>query len=50
MRLFEAPLFEDRILFPCDFFGTHTAEDFYADGVPDIEKLAKIMMPYRRAA
>jgi len=46
---------EGRILFPCDFFGAHTAKGFYADGVPDIEKLAKsyfgeIMMPYRRAA
>jgi len=48
-------LSEDRILFPCDFFGAHTAKGFYASGVPDIEKLAKsyfgeIMMPYRRAA
>jgi len=48
-------LSEGRILFPCDFFGAHTAKGFYADGVPDIEELAKsyfgeIMMPYRRAA
>lgn len=46
---------EDRILFPCDFFGAHTAKGFYAEGVPDLEILAKsyfgeIMMPYRRAA
>jgi flavorubredoxin len=66
LKFFEAPfvhwpetmftfLSEDRILFPCDFFGAHTATGFYADGVPDIEELAKsyfgeIMMPYRRAA
>lgn len=48
-------LSEDKILFPCDFFGAHTAKGFYSDGVSDIEKLAKsyfaeIMMPYRRAA
>lgn len=46
---------EDSVLFPCDFFGAHTARGFYAEGVPEIEKLAKsyfgeIMMPYRRAA
>jgi flavorubredoxin len=66
LKFFEAPfvhwpetmftfLSEDRILFPCDFFGAHTAKGFYADGVPDIEELAKsyfgeIMMPYRWAA
>lgn len=48
-------LSKDGILFPCDFFGAHTAKGFYVEGVPDIEKLAKsyfgeIMMPYRRAA
>jgi len=48
-------LLEDKVLFPCDFFGAHTAKGFYSDGVPDIEKLTKsyfaeIMMPYRRAA
>ncbi len=48
-------LSEDQILFPCDFFGAHTAKGFYAEDVPDIEKFAKsyfgeIMMPYRRAA
>ncbi|MGQ9699596.1 MAG: MBL fold metallo-hydrolase, partial [Candidatus Bipolaricaulaceae bacterium] len=48
-------LSEDQILFPCDFFGAHTAKGFYAEGVPDIAVLAKsyfgeIMMPYRRAA
>lgn len=48
-------LLEDRILFPCDFFGAHTAKGFFAEGVPDIETLAKgyfgeILMPYRRAA
>ncbi len=46
---------EDKILFPCDFFGAHTAKGFYAEHVPDLEELAKsyfgeIMMPYRRAA
>lgn len=48
-------LSEDRILFPCDFFGAHTAKGFYAEGVPDVAVLAKsyfgeIMMPYRQAA
>lgn len=46
---------EDRILFPCDFFGAHTAKGFYAEDVPDLEIRAKsyfgeIMMPYRQAA
>lgn len=66
LRFFEVPfvhwpetmftfLEEDRILFPCDFFGAHTAKGFFAEDVPDRERLAKgyfgeIMMPYRRAA
>ncbi|MGB9861968.1 MAG: FprA family A-type flavoprotein [Candidatus Bipolaricaulaceae bacterium] len=48
-------LVEEGILFPCDFFGAHTAKGFYAEDIPDIEPLAKsyfgeIMMPYGRAA
>ncbi len=61
LRFIEAPflhwpetmftyLFEDKILFPCDFFGSHTAFGFY-----DIEEIipfakryfGEIMMPFR---
>lgn len=43
---------EDRILFPCDFFGLHTAYGFYDDEVPEVIEYAQryfgeIMMPYR---
>lgn len=66
LQFFEAPfvhwpetmftfLVEDKILFPCDFFGAHLAPGVYADEVPDISEHAQryfgeIMMPYRRAA
>ncbi len=44
---------EDKILFSCDFFGSHTAFGFYDDDIEDIIALAKryfgeIMMPFRR--
>jgi len=44
-------LVEDKILFPCDFFGAHTAEGFSEDDVPEIISYAKeyfgeIMMPF----
>lgn len=64
MRFIEAPwlhwpetmftyLTEDRILFPCDFFGAHTAVGLYDDEVQDLIPLAQryfgeIMMPFRR--
>lgn len=43
---------EDRILFPCDFFGAHTSFGIYDNDVEDILFLAKsyfgeIMMPFR---
>ncbi|AIY85666.1 MULTISPECIES: FprA family A-type flavoprotein [unclassified Thermotoga] len=43
---------EDKILFPCDFFGAHTAFGFYDSDVEDIMSHAKryfgeIMMPFR---
>jgi len=66
LRFIEAPmlhwpetmftyLVEDKILFPCDFFGAHIADGFYADEVVDIIEQAKkyfaeIMMPYRSFA
>jgi flavorubredoxin len=42
---------EDKILFPCDFFGSHTAQGVYDDDVEDLIPLAKryygeIMMPF----
>jgi len=45
-------LVEKKILFPCDFFGAHTALGLYADEVEEIIPLAKryfgeIMMPFR---
>jgi flavorubredoxin len=45
-------LVEDGILFPCDFFGCHTAYGFYDDEVPEILYYAQryfgeIMMPFR---
>lgn len=63
LRFIEAPmlhwpetmftyLVEDRILFPCDFLGLHTAYGFYDDQVPELIPYAQryfgeIMMPYR---
>ncbi|MDY0391938.1 MAG: FprA family A-type flavoprotein [Candidatus Bipolaricaulis sp.] len=45
---------EDRILFPCDFFGSHTAAGVYDDEVADLAVRAQmyfgeIMMPFRKA-
>jgi flavorubredoxin len=45
-------LVEDRILFPCDFFGAHTAFGTYDDEVDDLLSMAKkyfgeIMMPFK---
>jgi flavorubredoxin len=44
---------EDKVLFPCDFMGFHTAEALYDDEVEEFTALAKsyfgeIMMPYAR--
>jgi flavorubredoxin len=43
---------EDRILFPCDFLGLHTAYGFYDDQVPELIPYAQryfgeIMMPFK---
>ena len=48
-------LVEDGVLFPCDFFGAHTALGLYDDDVEDLSSAAKkyfgeIMMPYRSMA
>jgi flavorubredoxin len=45
-------LVENKVLFSCDFFGSHTAFGLYAEEVEDIITLAKryfgeIMMPFR---
>jgi len=64
LRFIEAPmlhwpetmftyLVEDRILFPCDFLGLHTAYGFYDDQVPELIPYAQryfgeIMMPFKR--
>ncbi|AKB12439.1 Flavorubredoxin [Methanosarcina thermophila] len=42
---------EDRVLFPCDFFGAHTAQGIYDEDLEDLIPLAKryygeIMMPF----
>ena len=47
-------LAEDKILFPCDFFGSHTAAGVYDDEVADLPVRAQmyfgeIMMPFRKA-
>jgi flavorubredoxin len=63
LRFIEAPMLhwpetmftyleEDKILFPCDFLGLHTAYGFYDDQVPELISYAQryfgeIMMPYR---
>lgn len=44
---------EDRILFPCDYFGAHTAFSLYAEENGELASLAKryfgeIMMPFRK--
>ena len=44
-------LIEDKILFPCDFFGAHASEGIYDDDVDDLIPYAKryygeIMMPF----
>lgn len=44
---------ENRVLFPCDFFGAHTAFGMYDEDVDDLMSLAKryfgeIMMPFRK--
>lgn len=44
-------LIEDKILFPCDFFGAHTAAGIYDDDVEELIPFAKryygeIMMPF----
>ena len=44
-------LSEDKILFPCDFFGSHVAQGLYDDEIEDLLVLAQryfgeIMMPY----
>ena len=45
-------LVENKVLFSCDFFGTHTALGLYDEDVEDVISLAKryfgeIMMPFR---
>ena len=63
LRFIEAPMLhwpetmftyleEDKILFPCDFLGLHTAYGFYDDQVPEMIQYAQryfgeIMMPYK---
>jgi flavorubredoxin len=44
---------EDGVLFPCDFFGSHTAFGFYDEDIEELIPIAKryfgeIMMPFRR--
>lgn len=44
---------EDRILFPCDFLGQHTAFGFWDDEVPELIPFAQryfgeIMMPFKK--
>ncbi|MEM4482144.1 MAG: FprA family A-type flavoprotein [Desulfurococcaceae archaeon] len=48
-------LIEDRVLFPCDFFGAHLAQGFWDSDVDDLLEHAKryfgeIMMPFRSSA
>jgi flavorubredoxin len=63
LRFIEAPMLhwpetmftylqEDKILFPCDFFGAHLAEGVYDDEVEDLlvhaqRYFGEIMMPFR---
>jgi flavorubredoxin len=62
LRFIEAPMLhwpetmftylaENRILFPCDFFGSHIAQGLYDDEIEDLEVYAQryfgeIMMPF----
>lgn len=46
-------LVEDKILFPCDFFGSHVAQGLYDDEVEDLLVFAQryfgeIMMPFKK--
>ncbi len=66
LRFIEAPflhwpetmftyLVEDKVLFPCDFFGAHSAGGVFAEDVQDLLTLAKkyygeIMMPFTKSA
>lgn len=66
LRFIEAPMLhwpetmftylqEDKILFPCDFFGSHLSEGLYDDEVEDLLVHAQrywgeIMMPFRAMA
>ncbi len=66
LRFIEAPMLhwpetmftyleENRILFPCDFFGSHLARGFYSDEVEDLLVHAQrywgeIMMPFKSMA
>ncbi len=66
LRFIEAPMLhwpetmftylpEDRILFPCDFFGSHVTNGFYDDEVKDLivhaqEYFGEILMPFRSMA
>jgi len=63
LRFIEAPMLhwpetmftylqEDKILFPCDFFGLHTANGLYDDEIDDLlvhaqRYFGEIMMPFR---
>ncbi|MDH7564602.1 MAG: FprA family A-type flavoprotein, partial [Candidatus Bathyarchaeota archaeon] len=63
LRFIEAPmlhwpetmftyLMENKVLFPCDFFGSHVAQDLYDDEVEDLivwaqRYFGEIMMPFR---
>jgi flavorubredoxin len=45
-------LIEDKILFPCDFFGSHTASGIFDGDTEDLHSMAKkyfgeIMMPFK---
>jgi len=45
---------ENKVLFPCDFFGSHVADGFYDDAVEDLliyaqKYFGEIMMPFRTA-
>lgn len=66
LRFIEAPMLhwpetmftylqENKLLFPCDFFGAHLAEGLYSDGVEDLivyaqKYFGEIMMPFRTMA
>jgi flavorubredoxin len=46
---------EDKILFPCDFFGSHLSKEIYDDEAEDLivhaqRYFGEIMMPFRAAA